>query len=223
MTAEILQPVTDSSLAGLEEATARYEAERWAIADVLAKRQISEGVASTFRLGFVAEPAPGHERYQGRLAIPYLGIDKDGVERVRSMRFRCLKDHGCNASGCAKYLGEAGERIQMFNVRAIKKAGDSIHVAEGELDAVVLAQCGLSAVGMPGASSWARRHGRMLAGFSKVYVWGDPDGPGQEFSGRVRAAIGARARVVHLREGDVNETFVKGGKAAIEQLIGATK
>lgn len=30
--------------------------------------------AAKFKLGYVAEPLPGHEMYRGMLAIPYLGV-----------------------------------------------------------------------------------------------------------------------------------------------------
>src|SRR5690554_7306712 len=42
-----------------------------------------------FRLGYVADPLPGHEMYRGVLAIPELRRAPDGVWTVVTMRFRC--------------------------------------------------------------------------------------------------------------------------------------
>ncbi|XVS66056.1 toprim domain-containing protein [Actinosynnema sp. CA-299493] len=107
---------------------------------------------------------------------------------------------------------------RMFNVRAVHGAGDEIHVCEGELDAVILSMLGLHAVAIPGAKLWFGRHRRMLAGFSRVWVWGDPDDAGAEFVAKVTRSLRS-AKGVRLRTGDVTETYLAGGREAIFEPI----
>jgi DNA primase len=110
------------------------------------------------------------------------------------------------------------EPARVFNTGAIHKARDVIHVAEGEFDAMVLCMCGLPAIAIPGASGWASHHRRMLAGFRRVYVWGDPDDAGADFINRVSRSM-RQARGVQLRVGDVTETYLDGGAEALLSLI----
>jgi hypothetical protein len=212
---EPLQPLSASQREALEEATASYQAAvtadaaRWLLA-----RGIDRETAVTFRLGVVADPFPGHSWHQGKLAIPYL--DREG--RPLSMRFRCLAQHNCREFGHGKYMSLPDEPSRVFNVAGIHKAGDELHIAEGEFDAMVLDKVFGAAAGFPGAKSWKGHHRRMIAGFSRVYVWGDPDDAGAEFVQKVtRAHRGARG--VRLRSGDVTDTYLAGGAAALTALI----
>lgn len=199
----------------MEEATAGYAAAlTGAAARLLLARGLDRKTVDTFRVGVVAEPMPGHERYRGWLSIPYL--DKDG--KALSMRFRCMADHVHRDFGHGKYMSMFEEPSRVFNVRAIHEAGDTLHICEGEFDAMVLTMVGLPAIAIPGASAWSNHHRRMIAGFSKVYVWGDPDEAGAEFVQRVCRACRA-ARGVRLRDGDVTETFQAGGASALHALI----
>ena len=59
----------------------------------------------------------------------------------------------------------------------------------------------------------------MLAGFSRVWVWGDPDDAGAEFTARVCRALRS-AKGVRLRHGDVTDTYLAGGTDALLALIG---
>jgi DNA primase len=107
---------------------------------------------------------------------------------------------------------------RVFNVRAIHQAGDEIHVTEGEFDAIILSKIGLPAVAIPGAKAWKGHHRRMLAGFSRVYVWGDPDDAGAEFVQKVTRSLRS-AKGVRLRGGDVTDTYLAGGADALLALI----
>ncbi|GGK13394.1 hypothetical protein GCM10010124_02430 [Pilimelia terevasa] len=157
---------------------------------------------------------PGHDRFRGFLAIPYL----DHRDQPLALRFRCLAEHDHRAGGHGKYMSETGDTGRMFNVRAVHQAGDVIHVCEGELDAIILAKLGLHAVALPGALAWQPRHRRMLAGFSRVWVWGDPDDAGADFIARIVRAHRA-AKGVRLRHGDVTDTYLHGGGNALLALI----
>ncbi len=201
----MLLPVTAPQMALMQEAVEHYQNRSEAVDGWLASRGIAPETADTYRLGGVRDAFPGHERVEGWLAIPYLGYDQDGVEQVLSIRFRCIPElvHPgltCKECGHGKYQGMPGEHARMFNVRAIKNAGDEIHLTEGELDAVVLGQAGFDAVAMPGSTQWRRHHGRMLAGFNRIYIWADPDEAGAKFAADVLQSC-RNAAIVKPRRG----------------------
>lgn len=212
---ESLQPLSDSQRETLEEATTQYTAAisareaRWFLS-----RGLSKETARTFRLGVVRDAFPGHERYEGWVAIPYL----DHAGNPKSMRFRCIEEHDHREYGHGKYLSMPDEPARLFNTGAIVRADETIHVTEGEFDAMILEQCNLHAVAVPGAQSWRSYFRRMLAGFNRVYVWGDPDDAGADFSRKLTRAM-RQAKGVRLRSGDVSDTYCEGGKAAILALI----
>ena len=220
---ESLQPSSDSQREVLEEAVTKYrkaldgsaEAAGW-----LKARGIGRKEADTARLGVVIDPAPGHGKYRGMLAIPYLRHDGQPVQ----VRFRCLVNHGegvsCrDAGGHGKYMTISGDPVRTDTVRAIHEADDVIHVTEGEFDALVLQKVGLHAVAIPGAHAWNGRHRRMLAGFRRVYVWGDGDDAGAEFTNKVCRALRS-ARGVAVPQGtDVTDLYLAGGAEALYALI----
>lgn len=214
---ERLLPLSASQREALEEATASYASSLTReTAEYLKGRGIDKTMAQSFRLGLVADPFPGHERMRGWLAIPYL--DKD--DRPLSIRFRCLRSgtHVCRELGHGKYLSITDEPTRVFNVRAIHRADEEIHVSEGELDAVILNKVGLPAVAIPGARAWAGHRRRMLAGFNRIYVWGDPDDAGAEFVQKVTRSL-RNARGVRLKGGDVTDTYMTGGADALLGLV----
>ena len=214
---EPLRPLSDSQREALEEATTSYQAAltadaaRWLVA-----RGISREAAVTFRLGVVADPHPGHGKFRGFLAIPYL--DRDAKPLI--IRFRCLEEHNHRALFHGKYMTLEGDTPRMFNVGAVHEAADEIHICEGELDAVILRMLGLYAVAIPGAKLWFARHRRMLAGFSRVWVWGDPDDAGAEFIAKVSRSL-RTAKGVRLSPqiGDVTDTYLAGGRDALFDLF----
>lgn len=151
---------------------------------------------------------------RGFLSIPYLGHDG----RVLSVRFRCMEDHDHRAAFHGKYMGMADEPVRIFNVRAVHEATDTIAIAEGELDAVILNQLGIPAVGIPGAVSWKPHYRKVFAGFNKVWVFGDPDEAGGELVNKITRQL-RQARPVRLTAGDVTDTYLAGGADALLSLI----
>lgn len=139
---EPLRPLSPSQRKFLEEAVSRYqESATPEVAAYLADRGITPELADEYRLGVVVDPMPGHGRFKGFLAIPYL----DHKGSPLSIRFRCLEDHEHRDYYHGKYMSMEGEQPRMFNVGAIHRAGDTIHVAEGEClrgDAEVLTRAG---------------------------------------------------------------------------------
>ncbi|WP_394622277.1 toprim domain-containing protein [Lentzea sp. JNUCC 0626] len=213
---EPLQPLSASQREALEEATTSYQAAvtadaaRWLVARGLGKQ-----AADTFRLGVVGnDPFPGHEKFRGWLAIPYL--DRDNAPLT--IRFRCLQEHDHRALGHGKYMTLKDDPPRVFNIRAIHTAVDEIHIAEGEIDAMTLTLAGLLAIAIPGANGWRAHHRRMLAGFSRTWSWGDPDAAGAEFNAKVMRSLRS-AKGVRLREGDANETYLAGGAEALHALV----
>lgn len=174
------------------------------------ERGIDPATAEQFRLGVVIDPCTGHEHLAGRLAIPSLGWDGHPY----ALRFRAIRGEE------PKYMGLGGAETRPFNIRAIHQARNIIGITEGEIDAITLEMCGVPAVGITGATNWKRHHPRMFAGFERVYVFGDGDMAGREFTRKVSDSL-LSAVGVSLGDGeDVNSLYVKGGKDAVLALIG---
>ncbi|WP_372411831.1 toprim domain-containing protein [Streptomyces luteireticuli] len=203
----------------MEEATAAYQAALTEdAARYLADRGLGPAEVATSRLGVVTDPFPGHERYRGMLAIPYL----DHRQQPLTIRFRCLQEHDHRDHGHGKYATLPEDSPRMYGVDSIHAAGDEIHLTEGELDRAILRKIGWHAVAAPGAEMFFARHHRMLAGFSRVWVWADPDGAGAKFNNRVCRALRS-AKGVRLRVGDVTETYLHGGAQSLYDLIDEEK
>lgn len=216
---EPLQPLSDSQQEAAEEATATYQAAvTREAARYLHARGIDHATAAIHRLGVVSDPFPGHGRFVGWLSIPYL--DKDG--KALTIRFRCMAEHDHRQHGHGKYMTLPDDPPRVYGIPAIHRATSEIHVTEGELDSIILNKIGLPAVAIPGAQGWRGHHRRMLAGFQRVWVWGDPDDAGAQFTQKVTRSL-PRAKGVRLRDADVNDTYLKGGASALLDLIKETK
>lgn len=179
----------------------------------LVNRGLDRVAVSTNRLGVVPEDClPEHRRFIGWLAIPYLGLDGRPVQ----VRFRCLQNH--EHVGHGKYMTLEGDPARVYNVSSIVTADYDIHVTEGEIDALVLSMLGYPAVAIPGASGFQSHHRRMLAGFGRVFVWGDPDEAGAQFASRITRMM-SQAISVRLSNGDINDTLLAEGEAAIHAAL----
>jgi DNA primase len=204
----VLRPLSPSVRDSLETATATYQKHLDVAEEYLASRHIDRAIAENHRLGVVVDPLPGHERMVGRLVIPYLGRS----DMVSALRFRSLDQSE------PKYLGLPGVELRLFKVRSLHEAGDSIHITEGELDAISLAVCGLHAVGVPGVTSWKKHHPRLFAGFSRVFIWGDGDQPGRGFAEKLAREID-QAIVVPVPDGaDCNSLLVERGPDFLREM-----
>jgi len=212
-----LQPLSASQKKSLLTAASLYHSQMdQTTMDYLAERGLAPEVVAAHRIGLVSTPMDGHEWLRGRLAIPYLGPKGN----VYNLRFRCLAHKDCKAEGCdAKYISLPGYPSRIYNVRAIKGGHTTLHVTEGELDAITLSACGLAAVGLPGVDSLPNHFPRLVAGFSAVYLWADGDEAGRslvrEFTRKV-----PWAEAIYMKQGEVvNSVFVKGGRTAIEECL----
>lgn len=207
-----MRPLSSDSRKSLELATSHYEAHVGRVEAYLAARGISRSTAERFRLGYVETPADGHASYAGMLAIPSIG-----PRGVYALRFRCLEPHDCKEFNHGKYRGLPGAETRIFNVRALHEAGDYIAITEGELDAVILEQCGIPAVAVPGARNWKAHYNRVFAGFSTVYVCEDGDTAGREFSRKVAGEVLTGVIVSMGESQDVTDVFLKEGEAGVRK------
>lgn len=162
-----------------------------------------QDVTSRYRLGVVLDPVvPEHEQFRGRLCIPYL--TQAGVVQ---MKFRCLEDHSCKEEKCDKYVGLPGQGARIYNVSALFRAGDTICVCEGELDALVLDMLGAPAVGIPGAEAWKKHYKYVLNDFTRVVAFCDGDDAGRKFGSLLREKVAAVT--VQCPQGmDVNSVYL---------------
>ena len=194
----------------LQQAAEKYHSQLGPAVPYLMARGVTQETASTFRLGFVAEPEIGHEQYRGRLAIPY--ITPSGVIDIR---FRALdSDEG------AKYLTRPGASSHMYNVPAFQEDVDVIAICEGEFDTMIASQCGVTAVGIAGANNWKDWYHRAFRDYRRVLVLTDGDSAGRELGKRIAQQIDV-AVVVPMPDGmDVNEFVQAHGAQALRERVG---
>lgn len=198
----------------LDKATDRYAINVATVEPYLENRGITLKTAIAWRLGYVDEPLPGHEEYEGRLAIPYLTPGG-----TMMMKFRCIQHEDCKASGCVKYLGEPGEIPRLYGVWNFRHDTPTLYLTEGELDAVVATQAGLRAVGVPGSTQWAEYWTHLFEGYDEVVLLRDGDAAGRKMGDLVATRL-ANCRTVKMPEGeDVSSFVVKNGEEALRERI----
>lgn len=210
-----LVPMSEVQLGSMEAAVGTYESERNEETEAyLEARGIDPLTANEFRLGTCLSPIAGHQRFTGMLSIPYLGPNGDAW----SVRFRCLQSHNHDDNFHGKYNGIKGEPTRIFNVGAIHRAGNELHITEGELDCIILSSMGYHAIAIPGVSNWKPHYSTAVRGFSRVYVWGDDDNPGAEFVQHVCKLV-RTAKGVPIKGGDITDVYLKDDGATIHQLV----
>lgn len=209
-----LRPTTRSERKEMERAISRYEealAQDEQAMAFLRGRGLNEETIRTFRLGVVSDPIPLHRSHNGRLSIPYL----DAKGEPLAVRFRCLKAHDHKEYKHGKYMSLPDAPVRTYNIKAIGNAVDELHVTEGEFDAQILEQCGFHAVAVPGADLFQYRNSILLRGFSRVWVWHDPDEAGAKLMQRIRKFV-PQSFSIPLEQ-DVTDTYIAGGITGIEQ------
>ena len=194
----------------LLQATQRYASKIELAKDYLSSRHLSVEEASTFHLGVVEDPLPGHEAYIGRLAIPY--ITPSGVVDIR---FRGINNED------PKYMGLVGAKTTMFNTQACFVADKYICVTEGEFDCIMMSVKTLHpTIGIPGANNWKPHYAKILDDFDTVIVLADGDAAGLEFGKKISRELG-NVNIVSMPEGeDVNSMMIKKGSGWIDERIG---
>lgn len=212
-----MKPLSHSTLESLEKLTSEAEANLDQVIEYLEGRGIVRYAAIAHRLGYVSDPS---SKYYGFLSIPSLGINLAGEQEVRGIKYRNLGVEG------SKYLCTDGFGSRLFNPEALMRLDtDTIHVTEGELDCIILSQLGYAAVAVPGATQWKDERAEiwslMLEGYRRVFVWGDEDDAGREFTKAVTSSL-PNATGVSIGLGDksdVTDAYLLGGAELIEELI----
>lgn len=207
-----LSPSLKSSL---NEATARYELHVDQAASYLAGRGITREDAGSFRLGFVADPLPGHERFVGMVSIPYL-TDAGTV----AMKFRRI-----DGSEGAKYDSPPGQKTRLYNARSLANGGELAVICEGEFDVIAAVSIGITAAaGTPG-TTWLEHWPRCFGDFDRVAVIADHDAkedgsdPGMKHAKKVMATIPGAELVTPPAGCDLTDWINEhGGDAVLEAL-----
>lgn len=184
--------------------------------DYLVKRGIADG-AKEFMLGYVVEPAPGHEeRLKHHLSIPY--ITEAGVV---GFKFRRIDD------GEPKYMIPTGQKHHLYNVSAILHAVHELLIVEGEIDAISATLAGHPAVAVAGVNAWKPHFARCFDGIGRVVIATDNDAkedgsnPGQELARRLQDAIPQAVRVSLPPDSDINSIIINQGAQALTKLVSA--
>ena len=193
----------------LLQATQEYTKNIHIAAQYLATRGLSVAEVQQFHIGVVKDALPGHEQYQGRLAIPY--VTPSGIVDIR---FRSMQGED------PKYMGMPGAKTSMYNAQAVLTANDYICVTEGEIDCMtVVAKTGHPAVGIPGANNWKPYYAKILDDFETVIILADGDAPGLEFGKKVGRELG-NVNIIQMPEGhDVNSIVLEQGAEFINERI----
>lgn len=186
--------------------------------EYLHERGLLDG-AEQFLLGYVREPAPGHDHmFTGMLSVPY--VTQSGVVGFKMRRL---------GAGDPKYLAPSGQRQHLFNVNAIINAVDSVLIVEGELDAIAATLAGFPAAAVPGVKGWKPHFTRCFDGIGRVLVVTDNDSkedgsnPGQELARKLVDELPNAVRVSLPLGEDVNSTVLKYGAQHLAELVGAVK
>lgn len=213
----------------LERTTAAYAESLQTSTDAAAaaeyltiRRGLSKANVKYFRLGFVANPLPGHELYAGKLSIPY--ITRSGVVSIRFRGVPPREDVQSTQQrpGGQKYFSVAGDMPRIYNARDLERRDPIVCICEGEFDAMTAhATSGLPAVGIAGVNGWRPFFARCFDGYSSVLVLCDNDdvGQGKAFGEKVVAQI-PNARMVLMPPGhDVNSLVHAEGADALRSRL----
>lgn len=208
-----MQKLSESQRAYLWDATSRY---RESLPGSLGEEYLaSRGIPArtTFGLGFVEEPLPGHELYRGCLAIPYMRWSQWRGWSVADIRFRRLD------GGKPKYMTMPGSKPRLYNTHALTRYSKDMAITEGELDAVTAELAGVPAVGVPGAQMWKPYFRELFMGYRNVNILADGDEAGLAFAQQVAKTL-PNARIIPMPDGeDVNSLVLNRGKEALRERI----
>lgn len=204
-----LQVLSSAMKKLLEENTLTYEKQLRDSPGVrhLLDRGFTQETIRHFRLGYVEDPLLGDERFKNHISIPYQ--TRSGIIQLR---YRRVLGDG------SKYNSHSGDSHRLFNVRTLESKGP-VFITEGEMDAITAYQCGISAVGLPGANSWNSVLARCFR-FRNVRILADGDTPGREFAEQVCKDIFG-AKVINFPDGhDVGSFFLERGAQALREWVG---
>lgn len=183
---------------------------------VLQERQLTKETVSRFLLGAAVDPDVSDEPARGMLTIPYLT-----PSGPVALRFRRPPDKDTGP----KYWQPEGSELTVFNVMALFATDHLMVITEGEIDCMTVNQCGIPAVGIPGASAWKDYYQPLFEGYDRVIICADNDdtGAGKTFASKI-AKVVPGPEVVTFPEGhDVNSYFKEVGTAGLREYLGVDR
>lgn len=192
--------------------------------DFLQTRGISRTTADSVGM-FSAEKWFGKlDRVTSAVAFPYF---KEG--KLVSAKYRSIEGKD--------FIQDKGGAHDFFGIDAIV-AGLPIVIVEGEIDALTLIECGIAnGLSVPSGAPMKVRDGKVDASEDKKFsfVWSandllqsapyvviatDTDSAGQALAEELARRIGKdRCRVAKSLYKDINEAFLAGGAAAVQDII----
>lgn len=170
-------------------------------------RGLSRKAAAEFLVGYVERPLTGDARFIKRLAIPYLT-----PSGVVSFKFRAI-----DPNNTKRYDKDPGDPGRLFNTRVLATSTDVV-ITEGEIDAIAASQCGLAAIGIPGATQWKREWGRIFRN-RNITVLADGDEAGEQFGEKICSYIYGCKLVVMPPGEDVCSMLQERGEEWIRKQV----
>lgn len=208
--------LSPSVRASLTEAAHRYHRNVLAAASYLDGRGIAESAASSFLLGCVDDPIPGHERFVGMLSIPWL--TPAGVVGMKLRRI--------DGSEGPKYDSPPGQKARLFNAQALREGGDLAIICEGEFDAILgQSMLDVPCVATPG-TTWLDHWSRCFGDFDRVVVIADHDSkedgsdPGLKHAQKVQKAVSGAELVLPPPGLDLSDWLLRDGVEAVRKACG---
>lgn len=179
------------------------------------ERKFSLETIDRFLLGAVVHPDVLDDTAKGMISIPY--ITKAGPVALRFRR-PPGKETG------PKYWQPEGTVLTIFNTLDLFAGEDTVAITEGEMDCITLAQAGIPAVGIPGASAWKPHFRLLFEGYQSVRICADNDdtGAGRKFAAKVSQNVPGPEVVLMPEDHDVNSYYCEFGRQALRDYMGVT-
>lgn len=175
--------VTLEQFKKLEDLLPGSDGEKW----LLKERGITPETSKTFHLGYK----------DNQIVFPLIN---NGV--ITGIKFRSITEK--------KFVYQKGMENGLFNLDVCNPL-IPVFITEGEVDAIILGQCGFAAVALPGASYKLKpEEKQMLKMASEIYLCGDSDAPGQETMTRLWQELKDRTYLIQWPNSvkDANQFFV---------------
>lgn len=180
---------------------------------LIEERKLLPETIDRFLLGAVVDPDVLDEGAEGMIAIPYLTLNGPVALRFRRPPAR--------ETG-PKYWQPEGTSLTIFNTPAFFASEDTIAITEGEMDCMTLVQCGIPAVGIPGASAWKDFFQLLFEGYTTVLICADNDdtGAGRKFASKVAQNVPGPEIKLAPEGHDVSSLYAEQGREAVREWLG---
>lgn len=154
---------------------------------------------------------------QGKPSVKIAYYDAGGVEIGARLRVAL--------SGENRFKWRKGTTIHPYGLWRLDRNAGYVILCEGESDAQTFWHHGVSALGIPGASTWKPEWAQHLDGLT-VYVWCEPDQGGQAFAASVGKSL-PDCRIIAPPQGrkDISDCHLAGDDvpALVDLLRGAAR